>query len=125
MLGHTKRIILLILGIVSTILGLIGMFLPILPTTPFLILSAYLFSKSSKKLHNWLLEHKIFGPVISDWEKYGVINKRAKIISTIMIVLLFSYTLIFVEVSLLIKCIVASSGVGVLAFILSRPSNRV
>jgi len=123
MLKKSGRIIYLCLGITTTILAVIGMVLPLLPTTPFLLLSAYFFSKSSKKLHNWLLEHKIFGPIISDWEKYGVIGVKAKVISTVLILSFFSYTLIFVNVEIWIKYIVAATGVGVLAFLLSRPSS--
>ena len=123
MLKKSGRIIYLTLGITTTVLAVIGMALPILPTTPFLLLSAYFFSKSSERLHNWLLEHKIFGPIISDWEKYGVVRVKAKIISTVMIISLFSYTLIFVDVEIWIKSLVALSGIGVLTFLLTRPSQ--
>jgi uncharacterized membrane protein YbaN (DUF454 family) len=123
MLQKSWKIFYLCLGITTTILAVIGMVLPILPTTPFLLLSAYFFSKSSERLHNWLLQHRIFGPIISDWENYGVVRVKAKIVSTIMIIGLFSYTLVFVDVENWIKWIVALSGVGVLAFLLSRPSQ--
>lgn len=122
MLQKSWKILYLCLGITTTILAIIGMVLPILPTTPFLLLSAYFFSKSSERLHQWLLDHKIFGPIISDWEKHGVVRVKAKIVSTIMIIGLFSYTLIFVEVETWIKYIVALSGLGVLTFLLTRPS---
>ncbi|EQC45280.1 YbaN family protein [Bacteriovorax sp. Seq25_V] len=119
----TKKLIFLTLGFVSIILGFIGLFLPILPTTPFLILAAYLFSQSSKRMHNWLLEHRIFGPIINDWEKHGAISVKTKWIACTAIVIFFSYTLIFVNVNIYIKSIVALSGIVVMAFILSRPSR--
>jgi uncharacterized membrane protein YbaN (DUF454 family) len=125
MLQRSWKILYLCLGITTTILAVIGMVLPILPTTPFLLLSAYFFSKSSERLHTWLLQHKIFGPIITDWENYGVVRVKAKIISTIMIVGLFSYTLIFVQVEMWIKYLVALSGLGVLTFLLTRPSQPV
>ncbi len=121
----TKKLIFLTLGFISIVLGFIGLFLPILPTTPFLILAAYLFSKSSKKMHNWLLEHRLFGPIINDWEKYGAISVKTKWIACSAIIIFFSYTLIFVEVNLYIKVIVAASGIAVMAFILSRPSRSL
>lgn len=123
MLQKTRKFIFLCLGILTTLLAIVGMALPILPTTPFLILSAYFFSKSSERLHNWLLSHKLFGPIIGDWQRHGVIRLKAKIISSIMICSLFSYTLFFVDVEQWIKVIVALSGVGVLAFLLTRPGQ--
>lgn len=104
-------------------LGIIGAFLPILPTTPFMILAAFCFSKGSEKLHAWLLARPVIGDGIRDWESHGMIRKKPKIIASVLIVLLFSYTLIFVNVAIWIKAIVASIGVAVLTFILTRPSE--
>ncbi|MCF8058856.1 MAG: YbaN family protein [Bacteriovoracaceae bacterium] len=123
MVSGIKRIIFLILGWLSLVLGIIGIFLPILPTTPFALLAAYFFSKSSKKLHLWLLKQKHLGPIISNWENHGVIRLRAKILATVTMVLLFSYTLIFVLVSVWIKVTVATIGISVLIFIWTRPSE--
>lgn len=123
MLTGTKRIIFLSLGLLTTLLGFIGIFLPLLPTTPFLLLSAYFFSKSSETLHNWLINHKIFGPIIRDWRMYGIIRKRAKIISMILIVILFGYTMIFVKVKIIIKAVVLLIGLSVSTFIVTRPSE--
>lgn len=119
------RIFLLTLGWISFCLGIIGIFLPLLPTTPFILLAAYLFSKSSLRLHSWLKESKTLGPLITDWEKYRSISKKAKVVSTLMIVPLFCYTLIFVKVIMSIKIIVAFSGIAVLTFIWTRPSYQI
>ncbi len=70
---------------VSFALGITGAFLPILPTTPFLILSAFLFSKSSPRFHAWLLNLPFAGPGIKDWQTNRVINPRAKILCACMI----------------------------------------
>lgn len=118
----TKNALLICIAWLSLVLGFIGVFLPILPTTPFAILSAYLFSKSSPRLHQWLLRQPLLGPVIIEWERHGVIRMKAKVISTAMIVALFSYTLIFVKVALVVKVIVTLIGLSVLSFIWSRPS---
>lgn len=119
---HSKRLLFLSLGWLSIAIGIAGIFLPILPTTPLAILAAWFFSKSSVRWHTWLLQHKIFGPTIAQWEASGVINLKAKTLATTMIILLFSYTLIFVNVVLWIKCIVSLIGLGVLIFIWTRPS---
>jgi uncharacterized protein len=123
MIQNVKKILLLTLGFISLGLGILGAFLPVLPTTPFAILSAYLFSKSSKRCHQWLLNQPLLGPLIINWEKHGMIRLRAKIWSTALIIPLFSYTLIYVQVDLIIKIIVTTIGVCVLTFIWTRPSQ--
>ncbi len=123
MASGAKKTLFLILGFLSLFLGVLGIFLPILPTTPFALLAAYFFSKSSKKLHDWLLRQKHLGPLIQNWERHGVIRPRAKILATVTMVLLFSYTLIFVPVHWGIKALITSIGVAVLTFIWTRPSS--
>ena len=89
-----KKIFLLSLGAISLVLGCLGIFLPLLPTTPFLLLSAFCFSKSSEKFHKALLENKIFGQYIRDYqEKKGVTLKNKIIaISILAISITFSLT---------------------------------
>ena len=70
-----------ILGFTFVALGVIGIFLPVFPTTPFLILVAACFSKSSEKWHQWLLNHKVFGPIIHDWEDNRCIKCRIKVVA--------------------------------------------
>ena len=118
-----QKYLFLIAGFISMILGFIGMFLPILPTTPFMILAAFCFSKSSKRLHQWLLNRPHVGKLILDWQNYGVIRMKAKVASTLVIIPLFTYTLIFVEVGNWIKGILLLIAFGVLFFIWSRPSK--
>jgi hypothetical protein len=73
-----KRILYLLLGWFSLISGIIGIFLPLLPTTPFVLLAAWCFSKSSKRFHTWLLNHKFFGPIVHDWQSSDGIPRRAR-----------------------------------------------
>ena len=68
----------LFVGSSSLALGTVGIFLPLLPTVPFYLLAAYSFSKSSDKIHNWLLNHKVFGEDIRNWYDKRVIKRRAK-----------------------------------------------
>ncbi len=109
-------------GWVSLSLGFVGAFLPVLPTTPFVILAAYCFSKSSGRLHQWLLSRPRWGGLIRDWEQYGGIGKRAKITATVLIVALFSYTLIGVTMLVPIKGVLVVIGASVLLFIWTRPT---
>lgn len=68
-------------GILALAFGAAGTVLPLLPTTPFILLSAYAFAQSSPRLHRWLLQHRHFGPLIENWRRYGAISRRTKIVS--------------------------------------------
>lgn len=67
------------LGLASLGSGAAGTVLPLVPATPFLLLAAYAFARSSPQLHAWLLGHRHFGPLIDDWHRYGGIRRRAKV----------------------------------------------
>jgi uncharacterized membrane protein YbaN (DUF454 family) len=81
------RLLWLLGGIVFVAVGAIGVVLPLLPTTPFLLLAAYCFARSSTKLHDWLLNHRSFGPLINNWDQHGSIDRRSKRIAIVVIVL--------------------------------------
>lgn len=114
----------LVLGYLFVLLGLVGAFLPIVPTTPFLILAAFCFSKSSPKMHQYILNLPHFGQHVRDWEMYGVISKKAKAMSLFILWLCFGMTLYFVPVHLGVKISIVIIGIGVSVFILSRPSVK-
>nr|WP_255768839.1 YbaN family protein [Maritalea mediterranea] len=75
-------------------LGLIGVFLPVMPTTPFLIVAAFGFARSNERIHKWLIEHPQLGPPIADWEKYGAISTRAKITAVLTMAGAFSLSVL-------------------------------
>lgn len=72
------RILWLLLGLVSTGCGLAGAVLPLVPTTPFLLVAAFAFARSSPRLHGWLVRHPRFGPLILNWQHHGAISPGAK-----------------------------------------------
>ena len=112
-------------GWISLGLGILGMFLPILPTTPFVLLAAFCFSKGSPRLHRWMLASPLFGPVIRDWQDGGVIRLPAKILATGFIVLSFASLTLFSRAPKVGKILLDVFALGVLAFIWSRPSAKV
>ncbi len=114
------RLVWLILGLSSLALGVIGVVLPILPTVPFMLLSAFCFSKSSERLHHWLLTHPKFGPSIEDWQRNGAINKRVKYYATVSIMAAFGISLAL-GLKPLLLVLQAFILAGVLTFIWSRP----
>ena len=110
------------LGLICVALAIVGIALPLLPTVPFLLLAAFFFANSSERLHNWILAHKIFGPMIQDWNDNRAIRPNAKKAATLSIAAVFSLSLILGAPShiLIIQSVVLSC---VLIFIWSRPSG--
>ncbi len=121
-ISQMKQNLYLAAGFTSVGLGIIGIFLPIMPTAPFMILAAFLFSRGSKKWHQWLLNHPHFGVGLADWERHGVIQKKHKILATFMIgVSAVSVTYFSPIIWMTIACYVLF--VLVLTFIWTRPSE--
>lgn len=89
------RTSLFILGFCSVALGIVGAFMPVLPTTPFLLLAAWCFLKSSPKAHEWLYNQRVLGQALRDWEKNKSISKSTKIIAISMILV----SLVFVWIN--------------------------
>ncbi|MFY2764187.1 YbaN family protein [Arenimonas sp. MALMAid1274] len=76
--ARARRWAWLCLAYLALALGVIGIFLPGLPTTPFVLLSAYAAARGSDRLHAWLLAHRLYGPMIRDWQATGAVSRRAK-----------------------------------------------
>jgi uncharacterized membrane protein YbaN (DUF454 family) len=66
------------------LLGIIGLFVPVMPTVPFLIVAAWAAARSSPRLHHWLYQHPKFGKQLRDWNEAGLVPRRAKWITTVM-----------------------------------------
>ena len=90
-----KRIIYIILGSIMLAIGAIGVVVPVLPTTIFLIMAAYFFTHSSDRLYNWLMNNRRFGPIITNYTKYrGITHKdRRTAVITIWVVIVISIIL--------------------------------
>ena len=113
------RVFWLLLGLSSLLLGGVGVILPLLPTTPFLLLSAFCFAGSSDRLHDWLLTHRVFGPLIENWRRHRAIARSAKIAATLACAAAFALSLILKApmIGILAQAVVLT---GVMIFIWTR-----
>ena len=118
---HIRRTLWALAGSISLLLGLIGIPLPLLPTTPFLLLSAFCFSQSSERLHNWLMTHPTLSPPIKNWQRHGAISIKGKIMAAVSMLaaILISYLLNVPIYIIVIQIIVLFCVCG---FLFTRPS---
>ena len=107
------KTICIILGTVSLALGIIGIFLPLLPTTPFLLLTAALYFRGSPRLYQWLLNHKHFGPYIRNFRENKAIPLRAKIISLLLMWGTMIYCIFFLIPLVWVKVVMFLVAAGV------------
>lgn len=117
------RPIFFFLGWLSFVLGFVGAFLPVLPTTPFLILAAFFFSKSSSKVHTWLLGLPTFGPMIEDWENNRVIRPRAKALAISVLTLVMGTSILFAGLNSNLQLMLGGIWLLVGLFLLTRKSR--
>ena len=116
------RTLWLLIGLTSLVLGIVGIVLPLLPTTPFVLLSAYCFARSSPRLHDWLLAHRLLGPLITDWRLHRAIAPRAKwlAVGSMGAVFVAAWALGAPDKVLLLQAVILpATG----AFILTRPGG--
>ncbi|MBN2617094.1 MAG: YbaN family protein [Spirochaetales bacterium] len=114
-----KNTLLLIAGSLSLFLGILGILLPILPTTPFLLLSATCYLKSSKKLYLWLINHKILGLYIKSYIEYKAISIGAKVISIFTLWAVISSSIIFFVDIIHLKLFLLFIAISVTIYILN------
>lgn len=107
-------------GLMSAGLGIVGAFLPLLPTVPLMLLAAFCFAKSSERLHRWLITHPTFGPPIVDWQEHGAISRKAKCLSAIMMTCVLMASIIAGLPLKLILIQTVTLGCAA-SFVLSRP----
>ena len=115
------RAIWVVAGFIALSVGIIGIFLPILPTTSPLLLAAFCFARGSTRINNWLLNHKRLGPPIQNWRKYGAISRSAKIQAVVMMI--FSLILVwFIGLPLWVIVAQAITLLLVAIFLVTRPT---
>ena len=120
-----RKVVYLSLGLFFTLLGIIGAFLPIMPTTVFLIGALYCFTQSSPKLEHWLLTHPKYGSSLVAWRKHGAISKKVKCIACCSMLLSFIFVCLFATMPIPAYIgIAAFMGIGAY-FVVTRPNLPV
>jgi uncharacterized membrane protein YbaN (DUF454 family) len=118
------KYLLAFLGLISLSLGVIGIFLPLLPTTPFLLLSAALFMKSSRRLYNWLMNNKFLGKYLCDYVNNRTISVQSKIISITILWVTILASSVFILEKIVIKIVLLIIAAAVTIHILSFKSTK-
>ncbi len=117
-----NNFILKVVGIIFVGLAALGVALPVLPTTPFLLVAAGCFAKSSPYLHNKLLNSKLFGPLIRDWQEHRTIPKKSKRIALLSMVLAAAWSCYILN-SMVLKIIVILLMLGPAIFVYRLPNS--
>ncbi|WP_058306840.1 YbaN family protein [Gracilibacillus massiliensis] len=115
-----KRILWMIAGSLSLIIGLIGIVVPLLPTTPLVILAAFCFGKSSKALHHWLVTNKYFGRYLMDYQSGKGVPIRIKIFAVMIVWTSVLFTLTVIPL-LYVKIFMIGVAIFVTIFIFTSP----
>ncbi|WP_068714206.1 YbaN family protein [Vibrio tritonius] len=119
-----KKWALLGVGVLAVLLGIAGIFLPLLPTTPFLLLASYCFMKSSPRCYRWLHQHKMLGPVLVTWQEQRAVSKVVKQRGAIMIALSFCFS-IYIVPNLWLKVLLFVVFVILMSWFLKLPTHEL
>lgn len=112
-------------GLASIGLAIIGTVLPVVPTVPLVLLAGFFFSRSSERFDRWLVEHTVFGPIITDWRAGLGFTVRAKLVAVVAIVASFGLTLLIAVGSTAGRIGMILLALSVISYIVSRPTKRV
>ncbi len=119
------KYICIVLGSLFVVLGFIGIFVPLLPTTPFLLVSAALFVRSSDRLYNWLLNQKLLGPYVRNFVHKKGMPLHAKIYTLVIMWTSMIYSTFFIVENLHIQILLMAISTGVTIYILSLKTLNI
>jgi uncharacterized membrane protein YbaN (DUF454 family) len=121
--GHVRRSLLIAAGLLSTALAVLGIFLPLLPTVPLLLLAAACFARSSPRCHAWLREHRHFGPVLAAYQDGGGIPRRAKVTALLLIWTSISLSALFLVAATWLRLLLVLIALAVTLYLLWLPTR--
>jgi hypothetical protein len=121
---RVKRVLLIAAGSVSLGLGVLGVFVPLLPTTPFLLLAATCYVNSSPRLYDWLMNSPRLGRYLRDYRSGAGVPRQAKVVSISLLWLTIGFSVVFVVAVLWLRVLLLLIAVGVTWHLLSLPTSR-
>ena len=113
-----RRLLLIAGGIVAVVLSVIGIFVPLLPTTPLLLLAAACFVRSSDRLYTWLIQNKWFGPYIRHYREYRAVTLRTKVVTVVLLWAAMGYTVVRVAHAWWLRVLLGMIALGVTVHVL-------
>ena len=122
-----KRKLLIVAGTISTVIGIVGIFVPILPTTPFLLLAAACYLRSSRKFYNWLLNNRFFGAYVRSYLQGRGMPLKIKVLTILLLWVTITCSSIFAVQALIIRVILVLVAIGVTVHIIlikTTPKNQ-
>lgn len=117
------RGVLVAAGFVCVALGVIGIFVPLLPTTPFMLLAAACFARGSRRFHDWLLANRTFGPLIHEWQRHRSIPRRTKVAAIALMGATLAVSIVFFVRPTWLKIVLALFGLALAAWMYRIPSR--
>lgn len=118
------RALFFIAGIVALGFGIAGIFLPVLPTTPLVLLAATCFARSYRPFHEWLIAHRLFGPILREWHEHRSIPYRTKIFAIGMMAGALTVSIVFFIDPPWLKAALAAFGVALGVYMYRLPSRN-
>jgi uncharacterized membrane protein YbaN (DUF454 family) len=122
--SKTIRVFFIVSGTLFLALGVVGILLPILPTTPFLLLAAACYYKGSKRMHQWILNNRWFGDYIKNYREGRGISLKAKFSAIVLLWITISYSAIFVVPILIVQIVLLIVAVAVSVHVITLPTFR-
>lgn len=117
------RALYLAAGSLFLALGLVGIFLPLLPTTPFVLLAAACYARGSRKFYDWLLANRTFGPMILEWQRHRSVPYRTKVFAIVLMSVTLAISIVFFVRPAWLKGLLALMGIGLALWMYRLPSR--
>jgi hypothetical protein len=110
---RVRQGLLISLGVLATIIGVVGIVIPLVPTTPLLLLAAACFVRSSDRMYQWLIGNRLFGPIIYNYRQHRAIALRSKVAALVMLWGVIGYTALAATSAVWLRLLLVSIAIGV------------